>query len=114
MVCIGSVIAVGWTYARFDSYETKWTHESPLAAGIVRSSYVDTYRRGGTRPCFRRVLSEAGDSVFRRSGPMAGETKPHGKWTEFAYGASPMTMKVIFYWYGDEVTEGEWHLRAGR
>jgi formylglycine-generating enzyme required for sulfatase activity len=40
---------------------------------------------------------------------MAGEgkPKPHGIWTYWGNGG----IEYTFYWYGEEVSEGEWHLR---
>lgn len=40
---------------------------------------------------------------------MAGTGKPHGIWDELWF--EPLRMDKKFYWYGEVVTEGEWHLR---
>ncbi len=46
---------------------------------------------------------------FSSQGPMSTTNKPHGHWTEFSW--SDFETHDRWYWYGDEVTEGEWHLR---
>lgn len=43
------------------------------------------------------------------AGPMSASHKQHGHWTSHTYDDFPPTH--TWYWYGEEITEGEWHLR---
>ena len=90
-------------YGQHDYYRSSWTNERG-------TKYVDTYHRWSGRIVHRWVLLPDGSSLGTSlNGPMRGEgkPKPHGKWIRLGRGGLDYT----FYWYGDEVSEGEWHLR---
>lgn len=106
-VAIGSVLLAlilamlphsdGWYYSR-------WERDG--------CEYVDQVSRDTGRPIHRRMT--CGDFLkpdyLAIEGPMAGETKPHGHWTAVSGNLStPVTHQ--WYWYGAEISEGEWHLR---
>lgn len=86
-------------YSQNDYYESRWTN-------VQGTNYVDTYHRFSGQLVNRWVFFKDGRSSH---GPMAGEgkSKPHGKWTSLTNGE----IEYTFYWYGERVSEGEWHLR---
>jgi hypothetical protein len=54
--------------------------------------------------------------ILESAGPMAPSGNPHGMWVDTVYDNSEAldlvgNSRTAFYWYGDEVSEGEWHLR---
>jgi hypothetical protein len=67
---------------------------------------VTSFTRWGGTPIYRDVhLSGRTDTWMH--GPVSQTGKAHGKWTS-RIGAS---WKYVWYWYGEQVSEGEWHLR---
>ena len=67
--------------------------------------YVDFCRRGSDQPYYRRGHS-GGSSVrggFSKSG------KQHGQWELYDLQARERTL--VWYWYGERVSEGEFRLR---
>jgi hypothetical protein len=90
----------------------KWTSErgvqyldygAPGAAVHRRVSWVDLDSTGS--PLRANV----------NAGPMAGETKPHGRWIEAVARIGQWPERTVqFYWYGEPISEGEWHLRNDR
>ena len=49
-------------------------------------------------------------------GPMSASGKPHGEWENQDLRAGWWDLpgrgeSKTWYWYGEEITEGEWHLR---
>ncbi len=86
-------------YGHHDYYEARWINEQG-------TKYVDTYHRFSRNLVHRWLFPAGGGSS---DGPMAGEgtPKPHGMWTHLGNGG----IEYTFYWYGEEVSEGEWHLR---
>ena len=93
-----------WGY--FDTYKEFWKND--------RVNYIDTYHRWTGRHIYRYISAyETGDSTklsWTADGQLAGTGKLHGKW-DYTYWSPNFTHHVQFYWYGEEVTEGEWHLR---
>lgn len=87
---------------KYDSFESHWTSD-------YGNTYIDTYKRWGDEFAYRRITFKDGGFCH---GPMKGEGHPkqHGKWTclgkWFRDG-----LEYTFYWYGEEVSEGEWNLR---
>ena len=109
-----------WGY--YETYESKWRSDS------VR--YTDTHGRWSQRLVYRRMDyynsedAAAKDELrfkedFSLEGRMAGTGKPHGPWKwqlgldhwDDAIKNHEPYQKTVFYWYGDEVSEGDWHLR---
>ena len=64
-------------------------------------SYFDTTKRSG-RIMDRRMWPKDGNILTGyASGPMSESEKRHGKWS--------IGYKDVWYFYGEEVTEAEWH-----
>jgi hypothetical protein len=81
--------------------------------------FHDTYKHWSGEFIYRRMSKfyDADKSVgshslfWRTQGPMAGTGKPHGHWITNKFGDDNPYHKDEFYWYGEEVSEGNWHLR---
>lgn len=104
-----AVLVLVW-WGSVDTYTTKWHR------GFNR--YRDTFTRWGDRIIYRDIdfcdSPEDAAKFFSISpsacGPMAGTGKPHGQW-RYDYGSPDWRSETKFYWYGEEISEGEWHLR---
>jgi hypothetical protein len=122
---IGVVITLAlliW-FGRNDGYSTFW--KTP------ECHYYDTYSRWSQNHLKRHYTirgypvdgdkrfldSEGKTTLLTAGGPMIGtlgDSKPHGKWDYYLYDDRIPILErssSAFYWYGEEVTEGEWHLR---
>jgi len=96
---------VAWGY--FDTYESTWHNEN------VR--FTDTYSRWGGNLVYRDLdifenEARQGLPVFSEEGPMAGTGRPHGEWKVMIW-KPDLRSETQFYWYGEEIDEGEWYLR---
>jgi hypothetical protein len=111
-----SVVAAYWIYCKVDgdTYRTHYTDPQGNSVDEVRMSW-------GDRPAWRSIHEKVlklgdDDDIFRwshREGPLSPSGREHGKWT-WRYATGPATgwERTYWYWYGDEVTEGEWMLRS--
>lgn len=76
--------------------------------------YTD-YRTGfGNKIYYREVSSHDNDISWISKGPMSESEKQHGMWETTAFGKNIFVdyhHETKWHWYGEEVTEGEWHLR---
>jgi hypothetical protein len=105
-----------WDPDRGDFIETAeplpW-HESCNQPSI---HYWDEYRRPGHVLVYRRIwYFKAGQANPSRStsGPMSRSSPrptPHGHWQTVHVDAD-LPSEHQWYWYGEEISEGEWHLR---
>ena len=66
--------------------------------------YVDRFSGWGRTIYYRTMVHPDGT---RGSGGMSASGKPHGEWYVQDGGRSGK----VWFWFGDEITEGEWHLR---
>lgn len=78
------------------------------------TTYVDYYR-GLTGTHYYRELSskELLGGGFSSEGPMTATGKPHGEWKTTTWGDHFRSIETHneWHWYGESITEGEWHLR---
>jgi len=110
---IAGAVMIVW--GRYDNVESRRQDQSTV--------YLDRYNRWTGNHLFRTLIeydspehAQSLSWMHRRwtyDGPMAGTGKPHGHWTMTHYNNSgfPIAFADQFYWYGDKITEGEWHLR---
>jgi hypothetical protein len=104
-IAIGAFIV--WVVICYRAYAT-WTHTEHWKSdsGV---EYFDTYHYD--RHLERSIRSD----YMHASGPMAGEVigKPHGRWSCWHKGTDYMAgwHDEEYYWYGEKISEGEWHLR---
>ena len=125
------IAAVMFTYGTFDGYESVWTSvkqepgrsdlqmegdhgwDSDLK-GHFRTVYRDSRQRWGGSIYWRELDSHDADghTVSTSQGPMTETNKPHGHWRTHNW--SDFKRQHEWYWYGELITEGEWHLRDRR
>lgn len=102
-------IAAIYLWGRYDTYDESWSKDN------VR--YTDTYTRWGHQHIYRDLdayetpvtAEKWSDRVWSAHGPIAGTGKFHGEWTYIDW--RDFRTESKFYWYGEEISEGEWHLR---
>ena len=122
LVCLGAVD----TYTR--EWTTVWDDEQlefvVLPGGLAFGDeshkgpwnvYRDTHKRWSGRITYRVLTMCTGTSFKERltpdsfEGPLSPSGKPHGHWVQTTW--SPYQRTDEWYWYGEKITEGEWHLR---
>lgn len=99
-VSMSAVALATCLFAMTDVRVERWESE----AGLI---FIDTHSRFSRTPLYREILDRSSLSSFE--GPLAETGKPHGKWVMF--NSSTLQTTYHFYWYGEDVSEGEWHLR---
>ena len=79
-----------WTDGNYEFRDTRnrWT-------GRIQHRSICTYQDGKL------------ESMF--DGPMTESGKPHGEWSIIGGSVPPFSKK--YYWYGEEISEGEWASR---
>ncbi len=107
-VTIGTLclmVATLWLGGKYETFTHHWM------AGD-RTFYLDTYTRLGLPTLvYREVFNLSGGGSA--CGPIAGSGKLHGEWTYYGvFHTSGNIIEHRWYWYGKEITEGEWHLRT--
>lgn len=122
-----SIIELCVAGAWFFGTKTKWSIKYFICAGIAigfsigiwrhqTATYRDRWSKGDVlysdkynrhEEIVYRFWSEDGT---RSEGPMTSTHKPHGYWETVHIGDSIIELDR-WYWYGDEVSEGEWNLR---
>lgn len=123
---VGALAAiVWWLQLRACHYRPQWRRAVLVAAWIVFPVafyfYATTARetidwRDGDlqyqdiyswtdRPLHRTIIYNGEKSGAMMAGPLSPSGKPHGAWVAFP------PARRVWFWYGDEVSEGEWHLR---
>lgn len=76
------------------------------------TEYENVISRFGRKYIYRtiRVFDQDGSFVCVMEGPLSPESgKSHGHWKYLGF--SPIHGEDWWYWYGDQVSEGEWHVR---
>ena len=79
-------------------------------------SYTDYYTGWGKTHYYREFkhgdLPGSNEGGLTRSeGGMSETGKPHGKWETSFLGTGRFDRHTTWYWYGEVIDEGEWHLR---
>ncbi len=92
-----------WGYYKTATYAVIWESESNDAR------YVDTYTR--ERRIVERLILFHSGSIWIASGGFSDSGKLHGKWS-YLMRDGGLAEESVWYWYGEEVSEGEWHLRS--
>jgi hypothetical protein len=127
VVCLGFYL-----YARVDSYEVDWleVHRTSMPdyqihsfdrpkvreriAGHSYTRFTDSHRRWGGAIYWRDINSydQNHEMLYHTAGAMSASNKPHGEWN--GYDFSYKEEINSWYWYGEKISEGEWHLRYKR
>lgn len=91
----------------FSTYTVFWTKEVNGSTVF----YFDSYTNFSGKMVHRRLtFTENGDDV-RTEGPVSSSGSPHGEWSESRFSKAGYKSQKKYFWYGETVTEGEWHLR---
>jgi len=130
-LCVGLTSVLLVTAAYYDTHTVRWaiaedpeTRKETRVSGIV---YMDDPRYKWPRTVFRETRRRWDDTqIYRRvewvnpkrpflddyaEGPMSPSGKLHGEWKHVQW--EPYREWHTWHWYGEEVSEGEWHLRTG-
>ncbi len=87
-------------FGSVDRFEDRWERDG--------KNYIDTRMRWGGRVIHRMVWQRDNNGFWSLSGPMSQSGKPHGEFVSFSV---PGGRERLWFWYGESVSEGEWHLR---
>jgi hypothetical protein len=62
---------------------------------------------------FNSIEFIEGDGQISTTGTLTASRKKHGRWSTEIIKLKPLrtSESVEFFWYGEPITEGEWHLR---
>lgn len=103
ILLVGCLAPVLWVYAaRTAHFEVNWQSQKGV-------DVTDSKWRWGNKVFHRRIYIP-GD--FSTEGPIADSGSVHGKWKTLTY--KPVNLETEYFWYGEKITEGEWHLRNKR
>ena len=91
---------ISW-YKKHDYYQIRWTNEKG-------DEYLDTYKRSNSKDVQERSVSFKNGDSARGSFVNETEMKKHGRWI---YVGADYHVEYEYYWYGEEISEGEWFLR---
>jgi len=97
---------IAWNVAAMTRV-SRWTSEDGS------SDYTDTYSRWGNTLQHRDVLMRDSDDELysTANGPMSASGQPHGEWS-IAVFQPTIDARKKFYWYGEEISEGEWREKS--
>lgn len=100
---VGVLLCQVWV--RFDTYVRREVEQREQDELVFR----DTIARRNGRVVYRDLTcwKKEGGLSWATHGAMSETGKLHGMWTSVDY----TTLKTThdWYWYGEEITEGEWH-----
>ena len=97
-----AVLVVWWGWHQYgEIYQVQWESNDGECL------YHDTYRRGGAH-IYRWMNNKRWDEFLE--GAMSGKPpRLHGHWKTVSF--LPYKHTDNWYWYGEEITQGEWELR---
>jgi hypothetical protein len=113
-----------FAWGRYDYRIERWEDTDDTG----RQSYEDYFPRFGSRewPYYREYWLWMEKGCARATGGFTETGKQHGHWHSSVIGDdNPAYLRIgyeedgipgwyhkdVWYWYGEEITEGEWHLR---
>lgn len=116
-LCGGLAAALAVVWFMCDYSVSEWTLP-PKEYGTYETRYTDYYRRFSENPYYRKINAAKPGDIFPvryEEGPMTDTVKPHGKWKWVLKDSEDIFLVkgrgLTFYWYGVEVSEGDWHLK---
>jgi hypothetical protein len=101
-------IAGAIVWSQNATYVREWVDDKDIDS-IGRFAFRDTVRRSDDQVVFREIRGPWKDSLAR--GPMR-DGQMHGRWERDHYGLIDPGHDVFWYWYGEQISEGTWHLRT--
>jgi hypothetical protein len=131
-IVLGVVADRGWQAYRGDgTYERDWCSWIDTKTGERQEGawpnaehsfrdvdvYHDRFERGTNRVVYRRFAHLGHKGMFEgdarsAEGPMSEGGRVHGHWVQTTW--EPYSQTHVWYWYGEEVGEGGFHLRENR
>ena len=92
---------------------TRYSDTRQRWSGRLRARHFAVYDSPEALQSSDGVLFSEVRAMYWGHGPMAGTGKPHGQWECGTPGPSRFesNVRTVFYWYGEAISEGEWHLR---
>lgn len=104
---IATAFLLVFLWGRVDRYSEHWVDDE----GPGRASFTDWRWRSGGDIYYRAAwVSDDNGLSYIAEGPMSASHKQHGEWDYEFFGDEHRSEKK-WYWYGERITEGEWHLR---
>lgn len=88
-----------FVFASNDTYEREFD-EGDMTVTVVHERWTRV-------PIYERQLSRHGPFAYAE-GPLSASGVRHGEWTIHVAG---LPRERVWYWYGERVTEGDWHRR---
>jgi len=99
-------IGLACVWYRFDYYSYHWGEEK----NGVELNYYDYRWRSTGKLFYRDFWSRNDDGSYHAEGGFSDSGKQHGPWKSFSSDDYSKT-DYEWYWYGEPISEGEWHLR---
>jgi hypothetical protein len=101
--------ACAWWY--YDYSIMEWRTRSKADANEI-VYFTDYGWRGTATPFYRKIRVGEYPHAYLAEGALTESSKRHGPWktTDWPEGGH-LHVSDEWYWYGEEITEGEWHLR---
>lgn len=106
-IALGAALLAAWLWGRSDYYikhEDKFRENGDLESVITEYVYRSQYR-----PFYQETSVWTEKGYGRLEGGYSESGKRHGRWKSFS--TDDITGQTEWYWYGEPITEGEWHLR---
>lgn len=75
------------------------------------SIVTDTYSNWTNQIVRRSILQPDGENNLTIFGPMKPPQSRHGEWTAIYQHGEKIIELQTWYWYGEKISQGEWHLR---
>jgi hypothetical protein len=109
-IAIGAAIVAANLWSRWDYAIEHWTKPSDGRDGTYH--YTDYIYRGNDSPFYRSMyVFWKNGGYYSAEGEFSESGKQHGKWHSHSFEDESSSSTDIWYWYGEPITEGDWHLR---
>jgi hypothetical protein len=102
-----AILAI-YAFAQIDTYEEHFD-EGEIAGNVTYEFWTNQPVRE-----YARIYADdsKADLVVTREGPLSGDPREwHGKWDFTFWDPADIRWESRYYWYGEEVSQGEWQLR---
>jgi len=103
-VVVASCLVALWLNGWADRYDRRYRDKDGALKVITRGRFSSRWNE-------KWIIypAESDSLLLSANGPLSKSGKMHGKWTWLWKKGKPLT--YTWHWYGEEITEGEWHLR---
>jgi hypothetical protein len=109
-IAIVSAIVTAVLWGRSDYYIDHWDEPTKATPGTIY--FTDYIYRGDDKPFYRRLhIQQKVGGTHHVEGAFSDSGKQHGRWHGYTLSSGGIESHDDWYWYGERVSEGEWHLR---